>query len=139
MISSECVPFAKSGGLADVVAALSRQLSSMGHDVRIILPEYSFLNLENSKIAIEKLIVPMGFKDETVQISKISLPDSNLKVLLAGHPIFTNRTGIYGEHGSHAYRDIIIGLHFFLLQHFHILMQKTGYRILFMPMTGLQV
>ncbi|MCD6398065.1 MAG: glycogen/starch synthase, partial [Spirochaetaceae bacterium] len=44
MISSECVPFAKSGGLADVVAALSRQLSSMGHDVRIILPEYSFLN-----------------------------------------------------------------------------------------------
>ncbi len=105
MISSECVPFAKSGGLADVVAALSRQLSSMGHDVRIILPEYSFLNLEETKITVEKLIVPMGIKDETVKISETNLPGSKLKVVFVGHSVFTNRTGIYGEHGSHSYRD----------------------------------
>ena len=39
--ASECVPFIKTGGLADVVGALSPVLSERGNDVRVILPLYA--------------------------------------------------------------------------------------------------
>ena len=39
--ASECVPFVKTGGLADVVGALSPVLKAQGADVRVILPLYA--------------------------------------------------------------------------------------------------
>lgn len=39
--ASECVPFVKTGGLADVVGALAPVLAAQGHDVRVIIPQYS--------------------------------------------------------------------------------------------------
>ncbi|KUP38511.1 glycogen synthase [Bacillus halotolerans] len=38
---SECTPFAKSGGLADVAGALPKVLSRLGNDVAVIMPKYS--------------------------------------------------------------------------------------------------
>lgn len=105
MVSSECVPYAKSGGLADVVAALSRQLGVSGHDIRILLPGYSFLDLKKHDNVIDKLNVPMGFQEEQVKITADVLPESKVTVYFTGHHLFTERSGIYGEHGSHAYRD----------------------------------
>ena len=40
MVASECEPFAKTGGLADVVDALSRALGRLGHEVDVYLPKY---------------------------------------------------------------------------------------------------
>lgn len=40
MAASECVPFVKTGGLADVIGALPKALSAEGVDVRIVLPKY---------------------------------------------------------------------------------------------------
>ncbi len=40
MITTECVPYAKVGGLADVVYGLSRELEIRGNSVEIILPKY---------------------------------------------------------------------------------------------------
>lgn len=42
--SSECVPFVKTGGLADVVGALGPVLARMGHDVRVMLPMYTSID-----------------------------------------------------------------------------------------------
>ena len=38
--SSEAVPFAKTGGLADVAGVLPKALAQMGHEVNLILPKY---------------------------------------------------------------------------------------------------
>ena len=39
--SSECVPFIKTGGLADVVGSLPKCFDKRYYDVRVILPKYS--------------------------------------------------------------------------------------------------
>ena len=44
MIASECEPYAKTGGLADVVDALSRALGQAGHEVDVYLPRYQGLD-----------------------------------------------------------------------------------------------
>ena len=39
-VASECVPFSKTGGLADVVGALPRALAAAGHQVSVYIPHY---------------------------------------------------------------------------------------------------
>ncbi|KYF92481.1 hypothetical protein BE17_50155, partial [Sorangium cellulosum] len=39
-VVSECVPFSKTGGLADVAGALPLALAEAGHDVRVVMPAY---------------------------------------------------------------------------------------------------
>ncbi len=58
MISPECVPFAKSGGLADVVGALPKAMRALGHNVIVILPKYSYANGHASNL--QPFITPMG-------------------------------------------------------------------------------
>ncbi len=44
--ASECVPFVKTGGLADVVGALAPVLAKAGHDVRVVIPLFSAIGQE---------------------------------------------------------------------------------------------
>lgn len=46
MVSSECAPVAKTGGLGDVVEGISRELGMRGHDVEIILPMYDCMRYD---------------------------------------------------------------------------------------------
>ena len=39
--SSECVPFIKTGGLADVVGSLPKEFDKEKYDVRVVLPNYT--------------------------------------------------------------------------------------------------
>jgi len=41
IVASEAVPFAKTGGLADVIGALPKSLKNQGIDVRVVIPKYS--------------------------------------------------------------------------------------------------
>ena len=45
-VASEAVPFVKTGGLADVVGALAPVLAAQGHDVRVIIPQFSAISRE---------------------------------------------------------------------------------------------
>lgn len=48
MISAEYAPFAKTGGLADMVTGLSKALVNNGHDVRVVLPLYTGLSVDSA-------------------------------------------------------------------------------------------
>jgi starch synthase len=61
-VSSEVAPYAKTGGLADVAAALPRYLHRAGHDVRVFLPLYDRIDRtkENFSVVIEGIEVRLG-------------------------------------------------------------------------------
>ena len=44
--TSECVPFVKTGGLADVIGALPKEIIKTGADIRVILPLYRAIGQE---------------------------------------------------------------------------------------------
>ena len=75
--SSEAVPFAKTGGLADVSGSLPRVLAEMGHEVFLILPKYR--PIDEKRFPLTKtgilLKVPIALKVETAEVySSESVP-----------------------------------------------------------------
>ncbi|MCP4574448.1 MAG: glycogen synthase [bacterium] len=64
MVSVEIAPFAKVGGLGDVVTALSRELARRGHDVRVVLPLYGHLDRKALGIRPVKSLPPLSVRVE---------------------------------------------------------------------------
>ncbi|WP_457595302.1 glycogen/starch synthase, partial [Hydrogenimonas sp.] len=58
--ASEAVPFAKTGGLADVAGALPRALAALGHEVALVLPRYYAIDRARLEHLPGPLGVPMG-------------------------------------------------------------------------------
>jgi starch synthase len=57
-IASECAPFAKTGGLADVVGALPKVLRAFGHQAIVILPKYAFI--DEARFGLRPFLSPLG-------------------------------------------------------------------------------
>jgi starch synthase len=101
MVSSEAVPYAKTGGLADMVSALSLALAALGHEVRIVLPRY--YRIDRSKLeALEGAMgAPMGGGEEWCAVYTGVLPGSSFKnpvrSYFIDHENFFGRDGIYGS------------------------------------------
>ncbi|MCZ7553073.1 MAG: glycogen synthase GlgA [Anaerolineales bacterium] len=58
MIASECEPYAKSGGLADVVGSLPVALQELGHEVIVILPKYA--EIDSIRFSLQPFLSPLG-------------------------------------------------------------------------------
>lgn len=65
MASPECHPFAKVGGLGDVVGALPKILARNGHDVRVCLPLYGSITPEKSWHKFGPIPVRLGYGERT--------------------------------------------------------------------------
>ncbi|GHV38718.1 glycogen synthase [Spirochaetia bacterium] len=100
MASSEAVPYAKTGGLADAVSALSLALAKLGHEVRIVIPRYYSVDRSKLKQLEGAMGVPTGAGEEWSAVYTTSLPGSPKKnpvqVYFIDHENFFGRDGIYG-------------------------------------------
>jgi len=101
--ASEVVPFAKSGGLADVAGALPKALAALGHDVRVVMPRYYIVDKE--KYALKPLEgslgVPMGSMGQAwAGVLEGVLPGSDVPVYFIEHEGFFGRKGLYDEDGE---------------------------------------
>jgi starch synthase len=93
--ASECVPFAKTGGLADVVAALPPALVKLGHKVTVFLPRYKQTKLEKPRRVISSITVP--FDDRYRFCSVIDGGEHNgVQFYFIDYPPFFDRDGLYG-------------------------------------------
>jgi len=112
LASSEFSPFAKTGGLADVCAALTAYLHRSGHDVRTLLPLYRavrdsglvFSPVEN----VQDVPVRLGPHETTYSIDSAKLPDSSLRIYVLRCPVLFDHDGIYSSDDEEHYRFILL-------------------------------
>lgn len=101
--ASECVPFAKAGGLGDVVAALPAALAELGHDVRIVLPRYGTISTEGMTRHPSPLGVPLGLGEAFCAVYETRLPGTRVPVYFLEHEqLFGARNYLYDPPGRHA-------------------------------------
>ncbi len=105
LIASEVAPFAKTGGLADVAAALPRHLNRAGHEVRLFLPRYSSVELSAGDVYpvdfLQDLGLVMGQRRLSYSVVTARLPRSELYVYLIDCPPLYHRSSLYGEADDH--------------------------------------
>jgi starch synthase len=100
MVASEGAPFAKTGGLADVVGSLPPALHALGHDVRLVMPWYRVIRQVSGKLRASrrKLNVPMGGR--VFQVGYRVAENQGVPTYFIDHAEFFDRPGLYGEHGT---------------------------------------
>src|SRR5579872_3431421 len=98
MVASEATPFAKTGGLADVVGALPAALQAQGEQTVVVIPAYRQNQYSNEpRIAYRALWVPIG-PGYLVDIYETT--ERDVRFYFVDCPPLFDRDGIYGAAGS---------------------------------------
>jgi starch synthase len=101
MVFSEVAPFSKTGGLGDVGGALPRILKEMGHDVRIITPQYQVVNerkyVLRDVIRLQNIEVALGNEKMGINVKSAFLPNSKVQVYFIDYKPFFFRRGLYAD------------------------------------------
>lgn len=99
MISSEASPWAKSGGLADVLGALPAALARLGHPVAIVIPRYMKAFTTPAHRIAERVPILIGPGSRSVDFWQV-LPEAapaGVKVYFVDDPGLYGRDGLYGD------------------------------------------
>ncbi len=93
--ASECVPFSKTGGLADVVGALPHALAKAGHEVSVYLPRYRQTKLPDARTVVRSITIP--FDDRYRFCSVVAGGGhSGVSFYFVDYPPFFDRDALYG-------------------------------------------
>ena len=105
MVASECVPFAKSGGLADVVGALPAALNNLGHEVIVVMPKYREIDAVKFGIELFQPVmgVWMGGSEEWCAVHRAST--DGIKVYFIESKKNFDREGLYNDANNKDYPD----------------------------------
>ena len=98
MVASEARPFCKTGGLADVVYSLSKELVKMGEDVCIFLPFYDSIRRQISEKALKKAAsfkTHMSWRKQNVDVYQ--LVSEGINYYFIENQQYFERGHIYGD------------------------------------------
>ena len=93
--ASECVPFSKTGGLADVVGALPPALAYLGHNVTVYVPRYRSTKLENPRKVIPSITVPFDDRYRFCSVLDGGVR-AGVQFYFIDYPPFFDREALYG-------------------------------------------
>jgi starch synthase len=94
-VASECVPFSKTGGLADVVGALPRALAGLGHQVSVYLPRYRQTKLADPQVVVGSITIP--FDDQYRFASVVNAGNTaGVRCYFVDYPPYFDRDALYG-------------------------------------------
>ncbi|MBA2871866.1 starch synthase [Anoxybacillus calidus] len=97
-VVSECVPFVKSGGLADVAGALPKELKRLGTDIRVMLPKYGFIpeNYRKQMKKVAQLIVRVGWRRQYCGIE--TFEHEGVTYYFVDNEYYFKRDSLYGHY-----------------------------------------
>lgn len=132
-IASECVPFIKTGGLADVVGTLPKIFDKNEYDVRVIMPNYLCIpNKYREKMQyITHFYMDIGYKNDYVGV--MYLEYEGVKVYFIDNEYYFNGFTPYGD-----VKWDIEKFCYFSRQRFRSFHRSVSSRIYFTVMTGRQ-
>src|SRR6202795_888678 len=93
-VASEGLPFSKTGGLADVVEALSKALVAQGHEVAVVLPRYR--ETKASAVVMPSLTIPMANRLRFPAVLEGTVI-SGVRYFFVDDPAYFDRDGFYGN------------------------------------------
>ena len=100
-VTSECVPFVKTGGLADVSGSLPIALSNLGCQVKVFLPLYNLIDINKHNLKtiseFKNNNVQVGEKKNTFNLLYGKLPNSDVEVYFIDCPEYYNRDKVYTD------------------------------------------
>ena len=96
-ISPEVTPFTHVSSLADVAAALPKSLQEQGHDIRVMMPKYGWVNERKytlrEVIRLKHIAVNIDGKEIIGSVKSAFIPDSKVQVYFLEHPQYFGRRG----------------------------------------------
>ncbi|HJT21710.1 MAG TPA: glycogen synthase GlgA [Nitrospira sp.] len=102
--ASEAIPYAKTGGLADVTGALPQELAKLGHNVILLLPRYRSLDESGRRFrVIARLPVPtpQGDTEAVIEEDIIRISgNTSVRVWALRQDKYFDRAGVYQEQGK---------------------------------------
>jgi len=93
-VASEALPYAKTGGLADVIEALPKALVKLGHEVAVFLPRYR--GIKTLRVIMPSMTIPQGPRLRFPSITSGSLL-GGVRYYFLDDPFYFERDGIYGD------------------------------------------
>jgi len=95
MVASEAVPFAKTGGLADVAGALPRALARLGHEVEVVMPRYRGVTAGER---VGRITLSLG--SQSLDAGVYAVTTGGVRTVFIDQPAYFDRDGIYGTQGQ---------------------------------------
>ncbi len=95
---SECVPFVKSGGLADVAGALPKELALLGIETVVMMPKYSLIaeDVRRRMVKTAECEVRVGWRRQFCGIEH--LEHDGVSYYFLDHGYYFNRDSLYGHY-----------------------------------------
>jgi starch synthase len=106
ILSSEILPYAKTGGLADVAGALVQNLRLLGHAVHAFMPLYAAVRAAHPELqpvlGVQQVALPIGTTEFRFSLQTASFPGTDVAMYFIDCPELYDRAGFYtGDPDEH--------------------------------------